>query len=250
MFDDLQNQNISSDSGKKDSPTKSEGAGENGLNAPVASKQQVEDIFAETDKVREGDFVNSPQTESKPPAFRPKQTSEFAAEPRADLSASGSGRIGRFNKYVALGAMILAVIAALSGGWYVYGKFFSTAGDLTPDNNAKQESVADEKTAAEETGVNTEEKMNKDNTQKRTVTPITKPADKDHDGLSDEEEKELGTNPNNVDSDGDGLFDREEVKVYKTDPLDKDTDGDGFLDGDEVKNGYNPNGEGRLYKIK
>jgi len=53
-----------------------------------------------------------------------------------------------------------------------------------------------------------------------------------------------------MDTDNDGLFDREEVEVYKTDPLNFDTDGDGFLDGDEVKAGYNPKGEGKLYEVK
>lgn len=47
------------------------------------------------------------------------------------------------------------------------------------------------------------------------------------------------------DSDGDGLYDDDEVK-YGTDINNPDTDGDGFLDGDEVKNGYNPMGEGLL----
>jgi len=42
-------------------------------------------------------------------------------------------------------------------------------------------------------------------------------ADSDKDGLSDEEEKKLGTDPNKA-----------------------DTDGDGFLDGQEVKDGYDP----------
>ncbi|MFH1482518.1 MAG: hypothetical protein ABIE46_03290, partial [Patescibacteria group bacterium] len=33
---------------------------------------------------------------------------------------------------------------------------------------------------------------------------------------------------------------------YKTDPKNPDTDGDGYKDGDEVKNGFNPNGSGKL----
>ncbi len=49
-----------------------------------------------------------------------------------------------------------------------------------------------------------------------------------------------------VDSDNDGLIDLDEVDIYKTDPNNPDTDGDGYLDGDEVKNGYNPNGVGKL----
>jgi len=49
-----------------------------------------------------------------------------------------------------------------------------------------------------------------------------------------------------LDSDGDGLNDFEEEMVYFTDVDDPDTDKDGFSDGDEVKNGYNPNGNGKL----
>jgi outer membrane protein OmpA-like peptidoglycan-associated protein/opacity protein-like surface antigen len=58
--------------------------------------------------------------------------------------------------------------------------------------------------------------------------------DDDGDGLSNEEERQLGTDPRNSDSDGDGLSDGKEVKSYKTDPRKADTDGDGLNDGDEV----------------
>jgi len=58
--------------------------------------------------------------------------------------------------------------------------------------------------------------------------------DTDGDGLSDEEELRLGTDPKNPDTDGDKLLDGEEVKVYKTDPLNLDTDYDGLNDGREV----------------
>lgn len=59
-------------------------------------------------------------------------------------------------------------------------------------------------------------------------------SDHDGDGLTLREEEELGTDPNNPDTDGDGLWDGDEVKVYFTDPLNPDTDGDGLSDGDEV----------------
>ncbi len=58
--------------------------------------------------------------------------------------------------------------------------------------------------------------------------------DDDHDGLTNREEKQLGTDPKNPDTDGDGLRDGDEVLTHKTDPLNKDTDGDGLTDGDEV----------------
>lgn len=59
-------------------------------------------------------------------------------------------------------------------------------------------------------------------------------SDKDRDGLTKREELELGTDPNNPDTDGDGLNDGDEVLKYKTDPLKADTDGDGLKDGEEV----------------
>ena len=58
--------------------------------------------------------------------------------------------------------------------------------------------------------------------------------DKDGDGLIKKYEKEFDTDPDNPDTDGDGLNDGDEVNVYKTDPLKVDTDGDGLSDGDEV----------------
>jgi len=59
-------------------------------------------------------------------------------------------------------------------------------------------------------------------------------SDDDMDGLIQKEEKLLGTDPKNPDTDGDGLKDGEEVNKYKADPLKTDTDGDGLGDGDEV----------------
>jgi hypothetical protein len=69
--------------------------------------------------------------------------------------------------------------------------------------------------------------------------------DADLDGLSNEEEKTLGTDPNNADTDADGVLDASE-KTYKTDPLKADTDGDGYNDGIEIKKGFNPAGPGKL----
>lgn len=59
--------------------------------------------------------------------------------------------------------------------------------------------------------------------------------DSDEDGLLDRDEEKLGTNPDNPDTDGDGLKDGEEVTTFSTNPLNADTDGDGLQDGQEVK---------------
>ncbi len=104
---------------------------------------------------------------------------------------------------------------------------------------------------------------------KEKVISVKKIIDHDGDGVDDQVELELGTSPDNIDSDYDGipdgeeiygwktnpltkdtdkdkLFDYWEVKRYFTDPLNPDTDGDGYLDGEEVLNGYNPKGPGKL----
>ncbi|MFB1481346.1 Ig-like domain-containing protein [Corallococcus sp. RDP092CA] len=62
------------------------------------------------------------------------------------------------------------------------------------------------------------------------------PVDSDNDGLTDEEEIAQGTDPNNPDTDGDGIPDGVEVNVGHTNPLDSDSDDDGILDGNEDKN--------------
>ena len=93
--------------------------------------------------------------------------------------------------------------------------------------------------------------------------PPTKPGDdkkgkdSDNDGLTDDQEKELGTDPNKADTDGDGIkdgaevdgsenpFDKDGNKVKPgnngapTDPTNPDSDGDGTNDGDEVTGSKN-----------
>ncbi len=64
--------------------------------------------------------------------------------------------------------------------------------------------------------------------------------DADKDTLTTAQEEALGTDPNNPDTDGDGLTDAEEVNIYGTDPKKNDTDGDTLLDGAEIKMGTSP----------
>lgn len=45
---------------------------------------------------------------------------------------------------------------------------------------------------------------------------------------------------NDVDSDGDGISDTDEINIYKTNQNNSDTDGDGFSDWAELNNGFSP----------
>ncbi len=73
-----------------------------------------------------------------------------------------------------------------------------------------------------------------------TATPVLELSDVDEDGASAAQEAVLGTNPNDPDSDKDGLRDGQEAFELGTNPLIQDTDKDGLLDGEEVIN-YNTN---------
>lgn len=57
--------------------------------------------------------------------------------------------------------------------------------------------------------------------------------DSDNDGITDYEEKTIGTNPEKVDTDNDGLDDYEEVAIIGTNANLKDSDGNGIEDQDE-----------------
>lgn len=67
-------------------------------------------------------------------------------------------------------------------------------------------------------------------------------SDNDKDGLTKREELEMGTDPNNPDTDGDGLNDGVEINKYRTDPKNQDSDNDRLNDKEEVMDlATNPN---------
>ncbi len=70
--------------------------------------------------------------------------------------------------------------------------------------------------------------------------PLVPFEDPDRDGLTNLQEFQSGTDPNNPDTDGDGLLDGDEVNKYHTSPVIADTDGDLIPDGVEVQTSTNP----------
>lgn len=147
-----------------------------------------------------------------------------------------------------LGSIVI-LLAVIGGGYFAYAKWFAVGGSI--ENNPIQNNSFNVTEDTQNTDVNQEPTATTTD-EVEQVVPVTEPEkviDSDRDGLTDEEETILGTNLIEPDTDGDGLFDREEVKVYKTNPLNPDTDADGFTDGQEVDGGYNPNGTGKLFEF-
>jgi hypothetical protein len=68
----------------------------------------------------------------------------------------------------------------------------------------------------------------------------TGPEDNDIDGLTDDEEVALGTDPADPDTDGDGLADGDEIRVFRTSPTFASSNRSPYDDGVNLRNGYNP----------
>jgi hypothetical protein len=108
----------------------------------------------------------------------------------------------------------------------------TTGGDGTPATKARVNSLA---------------KIDTDWLKKKFVSPIIDEsgtcivletcgddADKDKDGLTTLQEFQFGTDPQNEDTDADGIADGDEILVYYSDPKKADSDDDKFKDGEEI----------------
>ncbi len=183
-----------------------------------SQNRPVEDIFSETEQNQEK-ISNQDLSPNQINAM----TDIYQTE-RQNRNNTGRQKVLIFF----LSLVILAAVGV--GGYFVYSKFF--AGQVAADKEESTIIPTDSETTTSPTTTN-------------IVTGGF--VDGDNDGLSDEEEASYNTDSMNPDTDGDGLFDREEIKIYGTDPMNPDTDEDGYLDGEEVKGGYNPLGPGRLW---
>jgi len=199
--------------------------------APPAQVGEIDDIFAETEE------------KERPEVFKPKAIKEETKAAGGDVSEAGQKGKGR--RIFVLVIIIAGGLLLGSGGYLGYNIIMSRF-----TNDTEIEEFVSEQIDNEDYIKESSPETKTDKNSQSGITPEKQLIDSDQDGLTDEEERALGMDINNVDSDGDGLFDREEVKVYKTNPLLRDSDGDGFLDGAEVKDGYDPNGQGKLYEIE
>jgi Tol biopolymer transport system component len=127
--------------------------------------------------------------------------------------------------------MALAVLVSL----FVFGRDRFNEVRATQTVEAAYTAIANQTIAAQVTQI----------FQETAIANMTQAAaagqrDDDGDGLTNSEEQQIGTDPQNPDTDADGLNDGEEFRQRRTNPLNPDTDGDGLRDGDEVQRSTDP----------
>ena len=242
--------------------------------SPEGAKE-VDDIFSDVDKPAAPAAM--PTFSGNPPIQTPTPAQTFPGTGREtylnvedNMPAAGE-RGTKFLKIFLILIVIAAVVAV--AGYFIYTQFIQPQKEINSNINAaplnsnndvptdiedkinqQENNVAtatDIVTEVPTTTTSTIDSLTPTITDGGTTlveTPgtISETVDTDTDGLNDQEEALAGTDINKVDTDGDGLSDYEEVKTYLTNPLSADTDGDTYSDGSEVKNGYNPNGDGKL----
>lgn len=165
---------------------------------------------------------------------------------------------------ILLSVFLLAVLGGVGfGAWYFYDKFknpnkVNNTATKPVSSSASVNSVKESADQTTNIQIPTEAPAVSSSTVSSTEVSASMNNDKilfgesvdtDRDGLDDVREKQVGTDPRNPDTDGDGLSDGDEVIIWKTNPLNPDTDGDGYTDGSEVFHGYNPLGPGKLFNV-
>ncbi|MBI5221636.1 MAG: hypothetical protein HY979_02430 [Candidatus Magasanikbacteria bacterium] len=218
------------------------------------------DMFAGTEKDAAGDETPAevPQTPNALSAGLLKKKDSAPVNINTPPLSSGSMYEMKqpFLGKILLLVFLLIVLSGIGfGGWYFYNKFKSTKAvvsqSVVPVNNSKPAvnqvvNVQNNPVLTPSSSVSSTEVTASMNNDKIL---FGESVDSDHDGLDDVREKQLGTDPHNPDTDGDGLSDGDEVIIWKTNPLNPDTDGDGYTDGSEVFHGYNPLGPGKLFNV-
>lgn len=211
--------------------------------------QAVDPVIAGQQKQAETDLVQpSPQVSDATQMQSPMKNEQ-------NYPTKGPG-MAKILMFIGIGLLILVLLGI--GGWYLFSNIMGDKQEVVPaqqntfddfDPNPTTTTEPEEEDDAVVTTTDQDQQQEPPTDQEIDNTLIFgEPTDTDGDGLDDIREGDIGTDPNNWDSDGDGLSDGDEVIIWKTDPLNPDTDGDTYNDGDEVKNGFSPVGPGKLFE--
>lgn len=198
--------------------------------APAKPVEEPKDMFEEVEK---GPTPAPAVSLDQVPTTLNKKQQITGTEPGSEGSKI-SGKI------IFIVVAVIIVVALAAGAYYYFQMRSDRVDEVMPEQEIDQTEQQAEEEPAELP----------DSTIIEPEQPTAAELDSDKDGLTDQEENELGTNPFLKDTDNDNLFDFEEVETYNTDPLNPDSDNDTYLDGEEVTNGFNPLGPGKLFDLE
>lgn len=259
MFDDVkkEDQNI---------PPTSLNTAASANTPPKENNPILDDMFQEVDPALNkttDNFINKPSAVSSGKLQMASPSSTFVTNIQDQVNNTnrqllmGEEDSKGSNVKKALVAFVGIVLVALVA-WGAYAVFFAQKSSDTNKTNINTNNNINNNTntvnSTENNSDNTTDILTNDddkdglsNAQEDALHTDPNNPDSDDDGLFDKDEVRVYlTDPMNPDTDNDGLFDNEEISVWKTKPLEPDTDGDSYLDGIEVANGYNPLGDGPL----
>ncbi len=141
-------------------------------------------------------------------------------------------------------AAVALVVLAVAGFFLLRSILDGNGGGATPvaETATQKGEPANEGSMATQTAIAVAQESLAASQSAATAAALTAvvEGDQDADGLSNDQEAALSTDPARPDSDGDGLEDGDEVLIYSTNPNERDSDGDLLSDFDEV-NTYKTN---------
>lgn len=167
----------------------------------------------------------------------------------ANLSPASAG----LKLWVKIALIVLGTLAALAGGYFLYKALRPQAYDFKLPT-----SVNTGKPGDKNQGLGVVATTPRDWQIRyfgaeicRTQETCADSADPDRDGLSNLDEYQFGTDPNNPDSDSDGLADGDEVHIFGGSPLNARSINDPkYTDADYAKGGYDTLHLGQLLSDK
>ncbi len=227
---------------------------------PEKSSYSADDVIREAAPVQAAANVHEdePQIYNVMPRLVHKNGVSQPAVQVTDNSIDGleasSGSPASFLKIFKIGILLLLVLGLGFAGYLFgpkyYKKFFvkdtlQTQQTAQPDTGANPDAQNSAPTTTPDQntdsgGLPTEWLQKYFGVEKcEKATECGPEADPDMDGLTNLEENQQGTDPNNSDSDGDGLSDGDEVHIFVSNPLKKFSyDDPKYNDADYIKGGY------------
>ncbi len=196
----------------------------------MANQSDTQPFYNVMPEITSGGIKSRPVT---PPTSSVSPSATSTTKNSNEISIPNSGMSIKKKLLIIAGVAIILIIATISA-FYVFNKKSST-----PDEIVSNENMTEQPTNPE---VTTPGEWLQRYFGAETCTELVTCGDKsdpDRDGLDNKAEYDTGTDPNNNDSDSDGIADGDESLIFNSDPLLSKTFREGeYRDSDFIRGGY------------